>query len=270
MEKSIKMDNAKGWNTISKSYQKRYNIQPNKYYWGPLCPKSLDKLLGNLKGKRILELGSGAAQNSIYLAKHGACVTALDVSSEQLNYGRKLAKANNVHIEFVQGNFESVKKYFEPNIFDKIVSSFALQYCMTPKSLKSVINQIFNLLKIKGELIFSIDHPVRHHGYWDQNDNFIIDNYFDRNTKSWEYSFPEDGISSTMTGSYKTIADYISSIIETGFILKAFIEPEPIDHEISNNFAVKSRYIDDPKKNPFSINHLKRIPGTLIIKVVKE
>lgn len=264
------MDNAKGWNRISKSYQKRYGIQTNKYYWGPLCSTKLDKLLGNLKNKKILELGSGAAQNSIYLTKHGARVTAFDISLEQLSLGSKLAKDNNVEIEFVLGNFENVKKYFEPNSFDKIVSSFALQYCITPKSLKSVIKQVFDLLKSEGELIFSIDHPIRHHGYWDANDNFIIDNYFDRNIKSWVYSFPEDGISSTMVGSYKTTQDYVSSIIDSGFILKAFIEPEPIESETSNNFAVKSRYVDSPKKNPFSESHLRRIPGTLIIKAAKE
>ncbi len=85
-----KVNNASSWNIISKSYQSRYSISTNKFYWGPLCSSKYDRLIGEVKGKHILEIGCGAGQNSIFLAKNGANVTALDFSTEQLNHGKSL------------------------------------------------------------------------------------------------------------------------------------------------------------------------------------
>lgn len=264
-------DNRLAWNTISESYQKRYSIKTDRLYWGPLCDsKEVDKLLGKAEGKNILELGSGAGQNSIYLAKNGANAVAFDISEEQLKYGKSIAKKEGVPVTFVQGNYESVKKHFEPNSFDLIISAFALQYCMTVNSLNGVMKQIYELLKPNGVLIFSVDHPIRDHGYWNNEDNFIFDNYFDRGNKAWKYEFPEDNIAARMTGSYKTVSDYLMSVINANLVLNNVLEPEPITEETSNNFATKSRYIDNPKANPFTYEHLKRIPGTLIIKALKK
>lgn len=264
-------DNRKAWNIISESYQKRYVIKTDKLYWGPLCDsKEVDKLLGKVEGKKILELGSGAGQNSIYLARKGANTIAFDISEEQLRYGKSIAKKEGVSVTFVQGNYESVKNHFESNSFDVVISAFALQYCMTVNSLNEVMKQVYGLLKPNGVLIFSVDHPIRDHGYWNGEDNFILDNYFDRSDKNWMYEFPEDNIVAQMTGSYKTVSDYIMSVLNANLELNNVLEPEPITEEISNNFAIKSRYIDKPKANPFTYEHLKRIPGTLIIKASKK
>lgn len=264
-----KINNATGWNKISKSYQKRYSISTDKYYWGPLCSSEYDSLLGNFKNKKILEVGSGAGQNSIFLAKKGARVTALDFSQEQIKHGKHLAEIEKIKIEYIQGDFEKLNNYFKINSFDIVVSAFALQYCQTIKSLNSVMKQIFDISKPGGLLVFSVDHPVRDHGYWNKKDQFILDNYFDRNRKTWSYDFPEDEISATMSGSFKTISDYLMAVIKAGFILNNFIETEPIAHESTNNFATKSRYLSMPTKNPFSYDHLKKIPGTIIIKATK-
>lgn len=264
-----KINNSSGWDKISKSYQKRYSITPDEFYWGPLCSSKYDNLIGDVKDKKVLEIGSGAGQNSIFLAKKGAAVTALDFSKEQLNYGKHLAEVKKIKVEYIQGDFERLSSYFDKNSFDIIVSAFALQYCQTVKSLNSVMKQAFGLLKTNGCLVFSVDHPVRDHGYWNNEDNFILDNYFDRTKKTWSYDFPEEDISATMSGSFKTVSDYIMAVVNAGFNLDNFIEAEPIPQVSTNNFATKSRYIDDPSKNPFSYQHLCRIPGTIIIKGAK-
>lgn len=129
--------------------------------------------------------------------------------------------------------------------------------------------QVIDILKPKGVFVFSVDHPVRDHGYWDDNDKFVLDDYFDRKGKIWSYDFPEENISAPMTGSFKTVSDYINAVIKAGFVLNTLIEPEPIVNEESNNFATKSKYLLNPEKNPFNFEHLRRIPGTIIIKATK-
>ena len=104
MAEDKKMANA--WNKISQSYQKRYKIGTYNVHWGPLCP-SEDKLhlLGDVNEKRVIEIGAGAGQNSIVLAKQRAITTAYDISKEQLEHGKKLSKEEKVKVSFIRGDF---------------------------------------------------------------------------------------------------------------------------------------------------------------------
>ncbi len=54
---------------------------------------------GDLKGKRVLDYGCGASEGGVYLAKLGAQVVGMDVSSGQLANAHKLAAHHGVEIE---------------------------------------------------------------------------------------------------------------------------------------------------------------------------
>lgn len=265
------IDLGKAWDKISDSYQKRYKIGTSEVHWGPLCPLEKDlHLLGEVNKKKIIEIGSGAGQNSITLSKKGAITTALDISKEQLNYGRLISKEEGVNINFVNGDFESIDQYFQDKTFDIAFSAYALQYCMTLDSMRNTFKQIYNILKDNGKFVFSLDHPVRTIGHWNSKDNFILDNYFNRDLTQWDYAFPETGISAKMQGSFKTVSDYVNAVIDSGFKLEKLLEPEPIEQDDNSKFGVNSRYGLQNKRDPYSFDHLSRIPGTLIIKAKKN
>src|SRR3989344_6573483 len=104
---------ANAWDKISQSYQGRYQIGVSRVHWGPLCPSEEElRLLGDVKGKRVIEIGAGAGQNSIVLAKQGAVATAYDISKEQLKHCKGLAKEQGVKVEFVRGDFQRLKDHF--------------------------------------------------------------------------------------------------------------------------------------------------------------
>jgi len=265
------MNMAKAWDKISSSYQKRYAIGTLQMHWGPLCPSEKKlKLLGCVKGKRILEVGSGAGQNSIMLARNGAIVTALDISKNQINYGKLLAKKEKVSVNFIQGDFENINTYFADTYFDIAFSAYALQYCKTITSMQSTFKQINNILCTNGQFIFSLDHPLRTHGYWNKQNNFIFDNYFDSTLKKWDYSFPETKISAKMQGTFYTISEIINTLIDSGFFIEKILEPKPVKKDPNTRFGVNSRYGFNNKRDPFTYEHLSRTPGTLIIKARKN
>jgi ubiquinone/menaquinone biosynthesis C-methylase UbiE len=262
---------ANAWDKISLSYQRRYQIGTSKIHWGPLCP-SEDKLglLGNVNGKKVIEIGSGAGQNSIVLAKQGAIITALDISKEQLEHGKKIAREENVKLDFIQGDFQELRKYFNSNSFEVAMSAYALQYCSTLESMKKTFKQIHEILTPEGIFVFSLDHPVRTIGYWEEGtDRFVLDNYFDRSQKEWDYTFPETGVSARMKGSFRTVSDIVNGVLQAGFRLENILEPEPVNHDDNSQFGINSKYGSKNKKDPYSFNHLSRIPGTLIIKARK-
>jgi len=258
-----------GWNEISDAYQDRYQIGTSQVHYGPLCPTEEQlHLLGDVSGKKVIELGAGAGQNSIYLAKNGAICTAIDISDRQLEHGRSIAALETVAVDFVRHSFGDLSD-FDENSFDLALSVYALQYCYDVGELSRVTNGVSRLLKPNADFVFSVDHPVRTRGSWDDNDQFVLDNYFDRSTKTWQYRFPEVGVAPELSCNYKTIADYIGAVISSGLRIEAVLEPEPVPVDHNTRFGVKSQYGTNSKEDPYSYEHLSRVPGTLIVKASK-
>ncbi len=67
------MSVERGWNIISSACQRKTGISLKDVHYGPISPGEVDlKLLGNVKGKDVLEIGCGGGQNAIVLKKWGA------------------------------------------------------------------------------------------------------------------------------------------------------------------------------------------------------
>lgn len=62
--------------------------------------------LGDVAGKEILDLGCGHGMASIVLARRGARVSACDLSFGYLDEAGRRARANEVHVRFVQADGE--------------------------------------------------------------------------------------------------------------------------------------------------------------------
>ena len=77
------MKNEQYWEEIAAAYQTETVISTDDFHYGPLIAgdSTLKLLPETLEGLDCLEVGCGGAQNSIYLAKHGANCTAVDISA---------------------------------------------------------------------------------------------------------------------------------------------------------------------------------------------
>ncbi len=83
----------KWWNDVSKGYQRDSQIHTKSAHYGPYAPdEDALKLIGTVKGKKILEIGCGGGQCSIAFAKKKALCTGIDISEKQLEFAEKLAK----------------------------------------------------------------------------------------------------------------------------------------------------------------------------------
>ena len=68
-------------------------LRPSVAHYGPDIPTEAElRLLGDLKGKKVLELGCGGAQCSIAFAKQGATAIGVDFSAAQLAFARQLCE----------------------------------------------------------------------------------------------------------------------------------------------------------------------------------
>src|SRR5260370_13726913 len=55
--------------------------------------------MGSLKGKRILDVGSGLGESSVYLALQGASVMMVDISPGMIEKAKKVGRHHKVHVD---------------------------------------------------------------------------------------------------------------------------------------------------------------------------
>jgi SAM-dependent methyltransferase len=103
--------NRAAWNADADDYQARHGQQlaGDGKAWGTWnLPESELHVLGDVAGRDILELGCGAAQGVIDLARAGAWPVGLDLSEGQLDHARRLLARAGVHVALVQASAEAV------------------------------------------------------------------------------------------------------------------------------------------------------------------
>lgn len=110
--------------------------------------------LGNVSGKRILELGSGMAEASVYFAMKGACCTATDLSPGMVAASLELAKTHGVEIKARVMN--SVQTDFPNESFDIVYAANFLHH-VDPKA---ALLEMKRLLKPGGKACFW--DPLKH------------------------------------------------------------------------------------------------------------
>jgi ubiquinone/menaquinone biosynthesis C-methylase UbiE len=62
--------------------------------------------MGNLRGKRLLDIGAGLGESSVYFALQGAHVTMTDISPGMVQTGRELARRYGVEVEGIVSEAE--------------------------------------------------------------------------------------------------------------------------------------------------------------------
>lgn len=106
--------------TIPMSHEEFLSCKRNDYpiYLASLKPIPKD-WLGNMKGLKVLALCSGWWQQCPYFAANGAEVTVIDISEQQLDSERLVAKRENYDIKIIQGDITHGLP-FDDNYFDVI------------------------------------------------------------------------------------------------------------------------------------------------------
>ena len=103
-------------------------IKVDDYFEVATAPENryIIKDLGDVKGKKILELGCGAGEASVYFAKKGAIVTATDLSQGMLDVTMKLANLHGTTLSTVKTPAAPLP--FPDNSFDIIYAANVLHH----------------------------------------------------------------------------------------------------------------------------------------------
>jgi len=240
------------WNLIALEYQKKRKLSFDdiEYALGYYARESELNLLGDVEEKRIVELGCGAAENSITLAKKGGICTGVDISLEQLKYAKNLIIENKVKIELIEGDIENLIM-IDDDIFDIAISTFALDWM---QDLNAAFKEAYRILKPNGIFVFSMQHPIYNllgAEDLDLKELKISVSYFEK-----EVTFVEStGIDLRVHAS--KISDIINGLIRIGFNIENILEPKPLERDVI------------PHEEWYRQEIIEMIPSTLICKVLK-
>jgi SAM-dependent methyltransferase len=110
--------------------------------------------LGDLRGKKVLDLGCGAGEAAVWFAKQGADVVASDLSPEFLHLVERVAALHGVRVRTHRADADRLG--LPPNTFDVVYAGNVLHHVDTEQTLRI----IHDVLKPGGVLV-SWD-PLRH------------------------------------------------------------------------------------------------------------
>lgn len=181
--------NRRHWEEESEAYQKQHGatLRRTRMAWGVWrIPESRLRVLGDTAGKDVLELGCGAAQWSVGLARQGARPVGLDLSAAQLAHARRDMRRSRVSFPLVQASGDQLP--FADERFDVV---FCDHGAMTFTAPARTVPEVARVLRPGGLLAFSHDTPI-HFVTWDPRrqryGDRLAGDYFDMRSDPSEVS----------------------------------------------------------------------------------
>ncbi|WP_240771052.1 class I SAM-dependent methyltransferase [Nocardioides sp. GY 10113] len=222
--------NGADWDRYADEYQALHGpfLGDVGFVWGPEgLTEAVAGVLGDVKDKDVLEVGSGAGQCSRWVRSQGGRAFGLDLSYRQLQHSRRIDEATAIEVPAVLGTATHLP--FADASFDVVFSSFgALQFVA---DIDDAVAETARVLRTGGRFAFSITHPTRwmfpddptaeglvaSQSYWDRTPYVEVDD--------------ETGATSYVEH-HRTLGDWVQVLAGHGFMITDLVEPQwPEDNE---------------------------------------
>jgi SAM-dependent methyltransferase len=217
------------WDGDADAYQAEHGafLGDADFLWCPEGLREADaRLLGPVAGRRVLELGCGAAAAARWLATEGARVVATDLSAGMLRHAVAGAGRSGVRVPLVQADALALPLRSES--FDTVCTAFGAVPFVADSA--ALMREVFRVLRPGGRWVFSVTHPMRWIFLDDPGEGGLVavHSYFDR--RPYVETGP-DGVP-TYVEQHRTLGDRVREIVAAGFALRDLVEPEwPDGHD---------------------------------------
>lgn len=154
------------------------------------------RLLGHVKGKRVLLLGCPDADHAVGVAQAGAHAIVVSEDHDELDRVRDAAEHAELRVELHHGELADLA-FMRADTVDAACSCGALRDI---EDLDRVFRQVHRVLRPDAPLVFSVPHPA----------GDVVDgaSYFDR------------------VGGRRTLGDLFASCTRASFVVDTVLEPE--------------------------------------------
>lgn len=191
------------------------------FLWGPEGLREAQAgLLGEVAGRRVLEVGCGSAPCARWLTAAGADVVALDLSAGMLARARELGSATGLRPLLLQADVGALP------LADASVDLACSAFGGLPfvADARGALREVARVLRPGGRFVASVNHPLR----WpfpdspDPADLTVVGSYFDRTP----YVETDGAGRVTYVEHHRTVGDWVRDVVGAGFVLADLVEPE--------------------------------------------
>jgi SAM-dependent methyltransferase len=219
------MTNTQAWDRIADRQGDATHAEVVQF--GPDLPTEADlRLCGDVKGKRVLDLGCGRGENAVTFARQGAHVIAIDRSASALAAGRRLADAYEVRVEWHEGDAADLAFLRA----DSIDVTLAVGLLVEVEDVDRQLRQVHRVLRAGCPFVFSYDHPMAlavgrddaAPGGLPLGRLEVRRSYFDPGP----VQITRDG--EPMTLWPRTTSEVFAALHRAGYRVDALLEPEPV------------------------------------------
>lgn len=229
-ERESRQANGPDWDRYADEYQATHGefLGDIGFLWGPEGWTEAELgVLGEVRDRDVLEVGSGAGQCSRWVRSQGGRAFGLDLSRRQLQHSRRLDEETGVVVPSVLGTATALP--FRADSFDIVFCSFgALQFVA---DIEIAVAETARVLRPGGRYAFSITHPTRWmfpddpgpggltatQSYWDRRP------YVETDDATGQVSYVEH---------HRTLGDWVALLSGNGFVIDTLLEPEwPEEHD---------------------------------------
>jgi SAM-dependent methyltransferase len=215
--------NRRWWDAAAPAYLAEHggDLGDVDFLW---CPEGLREadahLLGDVAGRRVVEIGCGSAPCSRWLRRAGALPVALDVSAGMLARAAELNRATGVDVPLVQADAGALP--VAGDSVDLVCSAFGGLPFVADAG--GVLAEVARVLRPGGRFVASVNHPMR----WpmpdspDPADLRVTSSYFDRRP----YVETDQTGRTVYVEHHRTIGDWVRAVVGAGLVLEDLIEPE--------------------------------------------
>ena len=151
--KEMKQDSSTiAWNAMGDEWFELARTGDARNYF--IMPNML-RFMGDVTGKRILDLGCGEGGYSRALAKKGASLVSVDCSRRAIEYAVSLADEEGLSIEHYIRNSNDLFDIASEE-FDIVLCSMMLMDC---EDFEGTLREAYRVLEPGGRLFASVLHP---------------------------------------------------------------------------------------------------------------
>lgn len=185
----------------------------NEYFRKPL----ISELLGDIRGKKLLEIGCGSGYWMRFFAEKGAHCCGLDINNNQLRIALKQEAHSPLGIQYFLGDAADMSM-FASDSQDIVFIEFVLLEIQKRSVLNNIFLECFRVLKENGVLFVSEMHPFD--PFFDERyelpEGFT---YYSSGGKFTAKARQLDGSTITFDDYHWTFEDYCEAITGAGFFI---------------------------------------------------
>jgi 2-polyprenyl-3-methyl-5-hydroxy-6-metoxy-1,4-benzoquinol methylase len=148
MERKYKEVLVKVWGREAENYQTAADSGPDFLaHYG-----EVENAIGNLKDKKICDVGSGTGITSAYLAARGAKLTLVDISQKALDFQKKYFGSKQLTAKYCKQDAFNMK--FAANSFDAVWNGGVIEHFSDEQKVE-MMEKMWKLVKPGGVLLIT-------------------------------------------------------------------------------------------------------------------